>query len=93
MAHAGHQFCGLPVYGVILRISGGRIHHLASSAAGGYGGAVRWLLYPGGVCLRKHGVDAGGAYFSSAFYVALTVAGSLVFFLLGTATANLLLKA
>lgn len=77
-------FCGLAAGGFItsphLRLA------VTAGLCGGYS-TLAAFAYENTVLMRA------GAYFSSAFYVALTVVGSLVFFLLGNATANLLLKA
>lgn len=77
-------FCGLAAGGFItsphLRLA------VTAGLCGGYS-TLAAFAYENTVLMRA------GAYFSSAFYVALTVVGSLAFFLLGNATANLLLKA
>ena len=76
-------FCGLAANGLItssnLRLA------LTAGLCGGYS-TLAAFAYENSQILKA------GAQFTSAAYIALTVAGSLVFFLLGSATANLIYK-
>lgn len=76
-------FCGLAANGFIaspnLRLA------VTAGLCGGYS-TLAAFAYENTLMMRA------GSYFSSGFYMALTVAGSLLFFQLGNATANLLYK-
>ena len=76
-------FCGLAANGLItspnLRLA------LTAGLCGGYS-TLAAFAYENTQILKA------GAQFTSAGYIVLTMAGSLVFFLLGSSTANLIYK-
>lgn len=76
-------FCGLAANGFIaspnLRLA------VTAGLCGGYS-TLAAFAYENTLMMRA------GSYLASGFYIGLTVVGSLVFFLLGNATANLLCK-
>lgn len=76
-------FCGLAANGLItspnLRLA------LTAGLCGGYS-TLAAFAYENTQILKA------GASFTSGVYIVLTVAGSLVFFLLGSSTANLIYK-
>ena len=76
-------FCGLAANGLItspnLRLA------LTAGLCGGYS-TLAAFAYENTQILKA------GASFTSGVYIVLTVAGSLVFFLLGSSTANLICK-
>lgn len=76
-------FCGLAANGFInspnLRLA------LTAGLCGGYS-TLSAFAYENTLLMRA------GSYLSSGFYMGITVVGSLIFFLLGQATANLICK-